>query len=273
MHAIIVPRENLGTVFIMSDLASPEVLELVNQYIECSNDKKKELLKQKIAAACLPAVKKIARSLARRNTDPIEDLIQVGCVGLLKAIEHYSLSHKAAFKTYANYYITGEIRHYLRDKVSMVRAPRELQELAFRINQIIEQLTKELNRAPTEVEISERLSLPVSKVNEVVQVERRKNHVSLDNNLTFFNTESSLSDFLVDDKYQESLTQKEEKVMLLDAIDMLDPKSRDVIKMSFFQDMNQKQISEEIGVSQMQVSRIIKKALNELAAILTKQWG
>ena len=82
-----------------------------------------------------------------------------------------------------------------------------------------------------------------------------------------------MADFLIDDKYQESLTQKEEKVMLLEAIEMLDKKSRDVIKMSFLQNMNQKQISEEIGVSQMQVSRIIKKALNELAGILTKQWG
>ena len=257
----------------MSDLASPEILELVNQYIETDSEKKRTVLKQKIAAICLPAVKKIARSLARRNTDPIEDLIQVGCVGLLKAIEHYSTSHKTTFKTYANYYITGEIRHYLRDKVSMVRAPRELQELAFRINSIIEQLTKELKRTPTEIEISERLSLPVSKVNEVVQVERRKAHVSLDNNLTFFNADSSMSDFLVDDRYQENLTKKEEKVMLLEAIEMLDKKSRDVIKMSFFQDMNQNQIAEEIGVSQMQVSRIIKKALNDLAAILTKQWG
>ncbi len=257
----------------MSDLASQEVLELINQYTKCTNDKKRNILKQKIAAECLPTVKKIARSLARRNTDPIEDLIQVGCVGLLKAIDHFSTSHKAAFKTYANYYITGEIRHYLRDKVSMVRAPRELQELAFRINQIIEQLTKELGRTPTEIEISERLSLPISKVNEVVQVERRKNHVSLDNNLTFFNSDSTMADFLIDDKYQDSLTQKEEKVMLLEAIEMLDKKSKDVIKMSFFQNMNQQQISEEIGVSQMQVSRIIKKALNELAGILTKQWG
>ena len=99
----------------MSDLASQEVLALVDEFIACSNDKKKAILKQKIAALCLPAVKKIARSLARRNTDPIEDLIQVGCVGLLKAIEHYCKSHKTSFKTYANYYITGEIRHYLRD--------------------------------------------------------------------------------------------------------------------------------------------------------------
>ena len=155
----------------------------------------------------------------------------------------------------------------------MVRAPRELQELAFRISQIINQLSIELGRAPTDIEISERLSLPVSKVSEVVQVERRKTHISLDNNLTFFSNDSFLSNMLVDDKYQDNLTKKEEKVMLLEAIDMLEPKYKEVIKMSFFQNMNQKQISEEIGVSQMQVSRRIKKAINELATIITGQWG
>ena len=257
----------------MSDLGSPEILALVNEYVSCESDKKKQVLKQKIAAECLPSVKKLARSLARRNTDPIEDLIQVGCVGLLKAIEHYSTKHKTNFKTYANYFITGEIRHYLRDKVAMVRAPRELQELAFRISQIINQLSIELGRTPTDLEISERLSLPVSKVNEVVQVERRKTHVSLDNNLTFFSNDSFLSNMLVDDKYQDNLAKKEEKVMLLEAIEMLEPKYKEVIKMSFFQNMNQKQISEEIGVSQMQVSRRIKKAINELATIITGQWG
>ena len=257
----------------MTDLGSPEVLELVDEYIICGDDKRKQVLKQKIAAMCIPAVKRLARSLARRNTDPIEDLIQVGCVGLLKAIEHYSTKHKTNFKTYANYFITGEIRHYLRDKVAMVRAPRELQELAFRIGQIINQLTAELQRTPTDLEISERLSLPVSKVSEVAQVELRKTHVSLDNNLTFFSNESALPDLLIDNRFQDNLTEKEEKVMLLEALEMLEPRYRDVLKMSFFQDMNQKQISEEIGVSQMQVSRRIKKALDLLAAILTKQWG
>lgn len=257
----------------MQDLGSDEIIELVELYVITANERKKQLLKQKIAAMCLPAVKKIARSLARRNTDPIEDLIQVGCVGLLKAIEHYSEKHKTTFKTYALYYITGEIRHYLRDKISMVRAPRELQELAFRINQIIEELTQELERTPTELEISERLCVPVDKVSEVVLVERRKTHVSLDNNLTFFNNEIALNDFLVDDKCHDNLTQKEEKVMLLEAIEMLEPIYKDAIKMSFFQDMNQKQIADEMGVSQMQISRRIKKALDKLAEILTQKWG
>jgi len=255
------------------DLGSKEVTDLVSQYISCVDEKKKKVLKQKIAAVCLPVVKRIARSLARRNTDPIEDLIQVGCVGLLKAIDHYTTSHNTNFKTYAHYFITGEIRHYLRDKVAMVKPPRELQELVFRINQLIEQLTQELGRTPTDLEVSERLSVPVEKVTEVVQVERRNMHVSLDNNLTYFSTDSTLGDFLVDDTYQDNISQKEDNVALRAAIDMLEPQYREVIKMSFFQDMNQKEIADETGVSQMQVSRRIKKALEDLSVILTQQWG
>ena len=74
---------------------------------------------------------KIFHGLARRSTDPIEDLVQVGSMGLLKAIDQYDTSVGASFKTYATYLITGEIRHYLRDKINMIRAPRELQELSF----------------------------------------------------------------------------------------------------------------------------------------------
>ena len=118
------------------------------------------------------------------------------------------------------------------------------------------------------------LSLPVSKVSEIAQVERRKTHISLDNNLVFFNNESYMAEFLIDDNCQEdNLTKDEENVMLLDAIEMLEPTLKEAIKMSFFQDMNQKQIAEEMGVSQMQVSRRIKKALNQLGAILTKKWS
>ena len=90
-------------------------------------------MKQKIAAECIPAVKKIARSLARRNTDPIEDIIQVGSMGLIKAIESFDQNIGKNFRTYATHMITGEIRHYLRDKVAMIKAPREIQELAFLI--------------------------------------------------------------------------------------------------------------------------------------------
>ena len=257
----------------MTDLGAPEVLAIVDEYIVCQKEARKQILKQKIAAMCIPAVKKLARSLARRNTDPIEDLIQVGCLGLLKAIDNYTAQHKTNFKTYATYYITGEIRHYLRDKVAMVRPPRELQELAFRIGQIIHQLTAELQRPPTDLEISERLSLPVEKVSEVVQVERRKTPLSLDNNLTFFSNENIMSEMIVEIDFHDNLTKQEERVMLLEALDMLEPKYRDVLKMSFFHDMNQKQISEEVGVSQMQVSRRIKKGLDMLAEILTTKWS
>ncbi len=254
----------------MIELNSPEVISLLNEYSSCEDEKVKKILKKKIAASCIPYVKKIARSLARRNTDPIEDLIQVGCVGLLKAIDQYDAKQKSSFRTYATYYITGEIRHYLRDKVSMIRAPREVQELAFRINTIISDLTKELGRTPTDFEISERLSMPVQKINEIVEIDRRKVHISLDNASPLYESENFMLDKIVDDKYQDYIKNKEENIMLLEAIEMLPQNLQDVIRMSFFQDMNQSEIAQEVGVSQMQVSRRIKKALDMLANIMVQ---
>lgn len=254
----------------MIELNSDEVISLLNEYSSCQDEKIKKILKKKIAASCIPYVKKIARSLARRNTDPIEDLIQVGCVGLLKAIDQYDAKQKSSFRTYATYYITGEIRHYLRDKVSMIRAPREVQELAFRINSIISDLTKELGRTPTDLEISERLSMPVQKINEIVEIDRRKVHISLDNNSPLYDSENFMLDKIVDDKYQDYIKNKEENIMLLEAIEMLPQNLQDVIRMSFFQDMNQSEIAQEVGVSQMQVSRRIKKALDMLANIMVQ---
>ncbi|MDD3593778.1 MAG: sigma-70 family RNA polymerase sigma factor [Candidatus Gastranaerophilales bacterium] len=254
----------------VNDLNSSVIKDLIARYSLSKSDNEKKLLKKEITSLCLPFVKKIARGLARRNTDPIEDLIQVGCVGLLKAIEQYSSKHKTTFKTYATYFITGEIRHYLRDKVSMIRAPRELQELSYRINQLIRTLTLELDREPTDYEISEHLSISVEKINEIVQIDRRKNLVSLDQ-AQANQDDASLIDKLVDNKYLESEKNKEENGILIEAINSLEPQLAEVIRMSFFQDMTQQEISQEVGVSQMQISRRLKKALEELSAIMIQK--
>ena len=86
--------------------------------------------KEKLVGEYLPLVKKIARGLARRSTDPVEDLIQVGSIGLLEAINRYETGHNTEFKTYAVHFITGHIRHYLRDRQNLLRGPRVLQELS-----------------------------------------------------------------------------------------------------------------------------------------------
>lgn len=237
-----------------------------------SNDKKiKKQLQNLIVVGAMPFVKKIACGLARRSTDPVDDLIQVGAVGLIKAIDLYNPEIGTKFKTYATYLITGEIRHYLRDKASMIKAPREIQELAFRINCVIKQLTKD-GQEPSSEEIAEAMSLSVSKVNDVIEVDRRKSTISLDQTLNFDDDETMpLADKIPSGDYQEFLDAYEQKIMLSKAISQLKPKMKEVIELSYYQDLNQREISEKLKISQMQVSRRLKQALSDMYVIITRE--
>ena len=109
-----------------------DVADWLLEYRSATDLKIKKKLKELIVLTCMSIVKKIAHSLARRSTDPVEDIIQVGSLGLIKAVDLYNPEISKNFKSYATYLLTGEIRHYLRDKASMIKAPREIQELACR---------------------------------------------------------------------------------------------------------------------------------------------
>lgn len=247
-----------------------QIHEWLITYKNSSEKKVKKELQNLIVVASMPFVKKIACGLARRATDPVDDLIQVGAVGLIKAIDLYNPEVGTKFKTYATYLITGEIRHYLRDKASMIKAPREIQELAFRINCVIKQLTEE-GREPTSEQVAEVMSLPVNKVNDIIEVDRRKSTISLDQTFTFDDDDSvSLADKIPSGDYQEFLDAYEEKIMLSKAINRLKPKMKEVIELSYYEDLNQREISERLNISQMQVSRRLKQALEDMYNIITK---
>jgi len=244
----------------------------IKQYKVSQDPEVRKQLRNFIVLACLPLVKKISHGLARRSSDPVEDLIQVGSMGLLKAIEQFDLSVGANFKTYSSYLITGEIRHYLRDKANMIRAPRELQELSFRINQIIERLTEKLGKSPTDAEVASELSLSIEKVNEISQIERRKQTLSLDQVIySSGDCEQTYSDKLADDKYQEYVRLREDRIMLEGAVNSLPTPLREVVKLSFFEDLSQNEIAKRLNISQMQVSRRLKKAISELFVIITRR--
>lgn len=249
-----------------------QINEWILTYKESKDAKLRKQLQNLIVIAAMPFVKKIACGLARRATDPVDDLIQVGAVGLIKAIDLYNPEIGTKFKTYATYLITGEIRHYLRDKASMIKAPREIQELAYRINIVIKKLSENGGQEPTSEEIAEILSLPVSKVKDIIEVDRRKSMLSLDQTITFENEDSvSLADKLPSGDYQEFLNSYEEKIMLSNAISQLKPKLKEVIELSYYEDLNQREIAQKLNVSQMQISRRLKQALSEMYKIITKK--
>ncbi|OGH96935.1 MAG: hypothetical protein A2104_08260 [Candidatus Melainabacteria bacterium GWF2_32_7] len=251
--------------------STEEINSWLQEYKKAENNIIKSQLRNLIVLAYLPFVKKIAYGLARRSSDPTEDLIQVGSVGLLKAIEQYDTNLGASFKTYATYLITGEIRHYLRDKGNMIRAPRELQELSFRINQLIQELTVNLGRLPSDFEIAEALEIPINKVCEVTEVDRRKQMISLDQVVSGSSeSEQTFADRLIDDKYQDFLMAQEDRIMLGEAVESLSDPLKEVIKLSFFEDLSQNDIAKKLNISQMQVSRRLKKAISELFGIITR---
>lgn len=233
----------------------------------------KDELRNELVAHCMPFVQKLARGLARRATDPVDDLVQVGYMGLMKAIDKFNPLAGSSFKTYATYLITGEIRHYLRDKTSIIKAPRQMYELYYRINQIVHRLTEELGRTPTDVEIAEELECPIHRVQDASIVDRRRTMVSLDQFITGDgqNGEAMYIERLVDTKYFEFLQNQEDRMLLEQAMGHLKDDLRLVVHLTYYEDMSQVEIARRLGISQMQVSRRLRKALDILYAVLHQE--
>ena len=241
---------------------------LLDEYKKENNPKVSNHLRDLVFSSCFPLVKKIANSLARRSTDPIDDITQVGSLGLIKAIEFYNPDLSKNFKAYATYLITGEIKHYLRDKISMIKVPREYYELAYRISQIIQQFKNRNNQLPSDLEIAKELQVPIKKVKTAIEVERRKQAISLEE-IYLESKSNAWQDKVLDENYERLQDLKEKNIMLTSAINRLPEDLKNIILLNFFEDLSQKDISQILNISQMQVSRKIKKALNELFKIMS----
>ncbi len=247
------------------DLDSKDVNKLLLEY----HKKKDKAIRDKIVDHSINLVKRIAYGLARRSTDPVDDLIQVGSIGLVKAIEQFNPDAGAKFYTYATHLITGEIRHYLRDKTSMIRAPRELQELSFRISRLVQDLIHELGREPSDAEVAEVLQIDLEKISEAYEVDRRRTLISLDQTLTTDSTsEQLLIDTLEDSSNQLKFGSEEDNIMLQSAIKQLKDNLRQVVEMTYYQDLSQTEVARRLGISQMQVSRRLRAATAELQRVL-----
>ncbi len=228
--------------------------------------------KERLVNEYLPLVKKIARGLARRSTDPVEDLIQVGSIGLLEAIERYETGHNTEFKTYAVHFITGHIRHYLRDRQNLLRGPRVLQELSYRLSQVTAKLTQEFGREPTNAELARALDVTPEQVDEVKLYDRRVTVLWLDQEGSEGEDDEqrSLLESLSDPRFSgEARDELDERLVLTEAMNRLPQSQRELLEMRYFQDLTQAELSRRLGISQMEVCRRLKKAEKQLRAVLT----
>ncbi len=250
---------------------SKAIEEIVCAYKSCSDEKKKRALYLKIVEQTMELVKKIATPIAVQTSLPTEDLLQVGALGLIKAIEFYEVDKNAKFETYANYFIKGEIRHYVRDKSGLIKTPRKVQEFLFKVHSARKALIARGDSEPTEDAIAEYLNVPLAQVREVMQIEQYKTLVSLDQAVSPGDDEElSLLEKIPSEDSQAFWDAYEDKLMLSSILQKLSPELRTVIEMSFYQDLNQREISEKLNISQMQVSRRLKKALSRMYELIRR---
>ena len=245
------------------------IADWLRQYHNSHEQSEKARAKALIVSRMLPIVKRIAHTIARRSYDPIDDLIQAGSIGLLKAIDSFSFEINNNFKYYAGSLIIGEIKHYIRDKVNTIKVPRHIQELSTRINSFISTLTaEELNELTNEY-VANALNVPKNEVDFALQADRRKITVSLDDIYKKDVNNLGYEEVIPTENYKEKSELEDIRLIIELVIVRLPKEYRKLVELYYYQDLNQKEIADKMQISQMQVSRKLKKAfalLHEMIA-------
>lgn len=239
-----------------------QIQDWLSDYAVSTSKSEKKHLMNLIVVAMMPVVKKIANSIARRAEDPVEDLIQAGSIGLVKAIERYNPELCPKFRIYAGYLIVGEMQHYMRDKVSLIKVPREIIELAMRIKNFIKDLDDSEMDTMTSQKVAEALDIPIQKVNTAIDIDRRKKVASLDEVINIDGNKTSIGDLTPAYDYQEYSEQKDMQMEIDEIIKRLPTEYKEVVELFYYQDMKQTEIAEKLDINQMMVSRRLKKAFS-----------
>jgi RNA polymerase sigma-B factor len=215
----------------------------------------------------LPLVDHCARRFANRG-EPLDDLVQVGTIGLIKSVDRFDTDRGVEFSTYATPTIIGEIKRYFRDKGWAIRVPRRLQELRMSIGAVTGDMSQNLGRSPTPREIAEKLGVTVEEVMEGIESANAYSTLSLDAGDNSDGGGSSMLDSLGMDDVALAHVEIRESIKPL--IEALPAREKRILLLRFFRGMTQSQIAEEIGVSQMHVSRLLNRTLEELRNSLSE---
>ncbi|MFI2645499.1 RNA polymerase sigma factor SigF [Streptomyces sp. NPDC018610] len=198
-----------------------------------------------------------------RGPEEMEDIVQVGMIGLIKAIDRFELSREVEFTSFAVPYIVGEIKRFFRDTSWAVHVPRRLQEARVHLARATEELSSRLGRTPTVGELSQLMSLPEDEVVEARLASNGYRSASLDAALSGGEEgEAALADFIGDDDAALGLV--EDFHALAPMVAELDARDRQIIHWRFVEELTQKEIGERLGISQMHVSRLISRMLARL---------
>jgi RNA polymerase sigma-B factor len=221
--------------------------------------------REELVKRFLPLARQLARRYQRTN-EPLDDLMQVASVGLVKAVDRFDPERGTAFSTFAVPTILGELKRYFRDAGWAAHVPRGMQERAMRLEQAVEAVHRRVGRSPSTKELAAELGQTEEEVLETLEAQSAYDAVSLE--------QQRSDDSQGGDTYADTLATEEESYELVEyeatiapALKALSPRDRMILHLRFSQDMTQSEIATRIGVSQMHVSRLIRQALARLRVV------
>ncbi len=245
-----------------------KVLEWIKQYQETNDDEAQTNL--------VLHYERLVQSIARKysNGKPYhEDIAQVGMLGLLGAIRRYDPEFGRSFEAFAVPTIIGEIKRFLRDKTWAVHVPRRIKELGPKIKAAVEVLTTEMQRSPLVWEIAEYLDIDEESVLEAMEMGRSYQALSMDHTLDADSEGGTVTLFDIvgatDDGYEKS----DQRLVVADALSVLSERERQIIQYTYIDQLSQKEAGEQLGISQMHVSRIQRKAIKKLQEAILAAGG
>src|SRR5258708_4982486 len=219
-------------------------------------------IRDQLAEAHLPLATHLAKRFDRRG-EPLEDLIQVASLGLLKAIDRYEPERGVEFSTFAVPTIVGELKRHFRDRAWSVRVPRRVQELHLELGAAVGELTHELHRSPTITELANRIGASIDDVLQAMDAGHAYRSASLDAPASVAGSEASaLSSRLGED--DPSLSELVERTEIASLLATLPERERTIVVLRFFAGLTQSEIADRVGISQMQVSRLLTRTLDSL---------
>jgi RNA polymerase sigma-B factor len=209
----------------------------------------------------------LVRSLARRYSyrgEQFDDLVQIGAIGLIKAIDRFDLSRGVELTTYATPNIIGEIKRHFRDRGWAVRVPRGLQELNVQLSKIVEQLTVQLGRSPTVPELAKAAGVEEEAVLEALESGRAYSSLSLSQGSGGQDEGDDLDPLESLGEIEHQYEVSEDRAVRAPGLRVLDDRERRILHLRFFEGLTQSQIAQQVGISQMHVSRLIRRALEKI---------
>ncbi|MFM7221433.1 MAG: RNA polymerase sigma factor SigF [Nodosilinea sp.] len=251
---------------------SPSLYEQSQKLLQQYQDRPDHELRNQLVQIHIGLVRQEAHRWLGRCHESSDELIQVGSMGLIRAIERFDLNQGYAFSSFAVPYIRGEIRHYLRDRSLPMRIPRRWQTLETRSTEVVRRLQQQLERPPHDREIATALGVSLGEWQEVKLAGQNRHLISLDSPLQGDDS-ISLMESLPDPRYKSFQLAQEDQIRLQQAMEQLERRTREILEFVFLYDLTQKETAERLGISVVTVSRRVKQGLHHLKSLMTHGGG